>query len=356
MNFSKHYFNLKGKNAEKLVHDLALKTFLTDWCYLNPELPSGKELCDLLVVFDEVAIELENPRRGKEQFDSTAIKEVYSISVLLGEGEEVFSFAEHVKNRTIHVFTRDFTQIALNELDTISDFIKYLRTKEALIGENKQFIILGGEEELLAHYLMNNRSFEEFKKADLIILEQGSWEQIQNREEYKAKKKEDEISYLWDSIINRAHEGSVEYERVARELARPNRFERRYLSKTYLDAQMRADENGKYDLFRRILPMDGVTYCFLFAAQEPREMRVAMLSAICWIARGTFHKNIKVIGIASEKKVRPARSYDFCLMNIPEWTKENQRNMEQLQQETRIFVDPIVSYAHEDEYPKLAKD
>jgi len=56
MEFSKKRFNLKGKNSEKLVHDLALKTFLTDWCYLNPTLPSGKELCDLLVVYDEVAL------------------------------------------------------------------------------------------------------------------------------------------------------------------------------------------------------------------------------------------------------------------------------------------------------------
>ena len=127
-------------------------------------------MCDLLVVFDEVAIiwqikdlkldnqgkckesevrknlrqlsgarrqlfelktpiELENPQRGKEQFDSTAIKEVYSILVLFGKGEEAFSFAEYVKNHSKHVFTRDFTQITLNKLDTISDFIKYLRAK-----------------------------------------------------------------------------------------------------------------------------------------------------------------------------------------------------------------------------------
>ncbi len=398
MNFSKHYFNLKGKNAEKLVHDLALKTFLTDWCYLNPELPSGKELCDLLVVFDEVAviwqikdlrldnqgkykesevrknlrqlsgarrqlfeletpIELENPRRGKEQFDSTAIKEVYSISVLLGEGEEVFSFAEHVKNRTIHVFTRDFTQIALNELDTISDFIKYLRTKEALIGENKQFIILGGEEELLAHYLMNNRSFEELKKADLIILEQGSWEHLQNREEYKAKKREDEKSYGWDGIINRAHTGSSEYERVARELARPNRFERRVLSKDYFDAYVSADNDKIHNVYRRTFALKGVTYCFLFADDtKPRDYRKGMLTWMCYIARGTYKSNRKVIGIATEKKASPTCSYDFVLLDMPEWTEQNQREMEKVKKETGILLNPMISIAHEDEYPKLEKD
>ncbi len=398
MNISKDYFYLKGKKAEQFVHELALKTFLTDWCYLNPTLPSGKELCDLLVVFDEVAviwqikdlrldkqgkykesevkknlrqlsgarrqlfeletpIELENLRRGKEQFDSTAIKEIYLISVLLGESEEVFSFAEHVKNRTIHVFTRDFTQIALNELDTISDFTKYLQAKEVLIKSDKELIIIGGEEELLANYLMNNRSFEIFKEANLIIIEQGSWEQLQNREEYKAKKKEDEISYLWDGIINKAHKGSSEYERVARELARPDRFKRRYLSKAFFEAHVKAHNDKIHDLFRRVLLADGITYCFLFADDpEPRERRIAMLSAICWIARGQYQENRRLLGIATEMKIRPTCSYDFCLMDIPEWTEENQKDMEKLQQETGILTSPITSYAHEEEYPKLVTE
>src|SRR5207302_10483253 len=54
--FDKHYFSLKGKNAENVVHELAKQSFFTDWCYLNPLLPNGQELCDLLVVFDNVAL------------------------------------------------------------------------------------------------------------------------------------------------------------------------------------------------------------------------------------------------------------------------------------------------------------
>jgi hypothetical protein len=397
-NISKSYFNLKGKNAEKLVHDLALKTFLTDWCYLNPKRPTGKELCDLLVVFDEVAIiwqikdlkldnqgkykesevrknlrqlsgarrqlfelatpiELENPRRGKERFDLTAIKEVYLISVLLGEGEEVFSFAEYVKNRTIHIFTREFTQIILDELDTIGDFTNYIRAKEALLGQNKKFIILGGEEELLAFYLLNNRSFERLNEATDIFIDQGSWEHFHNSQEYKEKKKQDEISYGWDDIINRVHEASPGYEKVARELTRPNRFERRCLSKTYFEAYVMADIDNKYPLFRRTFAQSGVTYCFLFADDtKPREYRKGMLSWMCYIARGTYKENRKVLGIATEKKASPTCSYDFVLLDMPDWTEENQKEMEKVQQETGILLNPVISIAHEDEYPKLAKD
>jgi|Deesub1362A_J573_1020465.scaffolds.fasta_scaffold02881_9 hypothetical protein len=394
-NVSKHYFNLKGKKAEKIVHDLALKTFLTDWCYLNPKLPNGKELCDLLVVFDDVAIiwqvkdlkldkngrykkaeveknlrqlsgayrqlfdlknsiELENPRRGKENFNPREIKEIYLLSALLGEGEEIFSSVEEVKGHTVHVLNKDFIEIVLNELDTISDFIDYLRKKEKFLAQDKKIIIEGGEEELLAYYLFNGRSFKRFQKANLITIQRGMWEYIQNKPEYKAKKKEDEISYVWDDIINRAHEGGSGYELVARELARPNRFQRRYLSKAYVEARIKAHEDSSNDSFRRVVPAEGVTYCFLFQNDpEPRKYRKATLGIMCFIARGKFRQNKKVLGIATEKKIRPMCSYDFCLLNIPTWTEENQAEMERIQEETGIFLNPIIKESHEDEYPRV---
>ena len=393
---SKDYFQLKGERAEGLVHDLAEKTFMTEWCFLNPKLPNSKELCDLLVVFDDIAIiwqvkdlkldsngkyknseveknirqlsgarrqlfdvktliELENSRGRKENFNPATIKNVYLISVLLGEGEEPFSFIDEIKTHKVHVFTREFTQIILNELDTISDFTDYLRAKEDIVDKGTRLANLGGEEEFLAFYLMNERSFERFNEADHIFMEAGSWEHLQNKPEYQAKKKADEISYYWNWIIDRACEGMEEYELVARELARPNRFHRRYLSKVFYDAQVKAHKDNTHDLFRRMLPGDGITYCFLFQDDpKPRGKRKDMLWAMCWIARGQHQQNKKVLGIATEQKIRPTGSFDFCLIDQPEWTEEDQHNMEQLQKETGIFVDPITSYTHEAEYPKIS--
>lgn len=394
-NSSKWYFQLKGMNAEKIVHDLATKTFLVDWCFLNPKLPNGKELCDLLIVFDEVAIiwqikdlkinergkynqsevvknlrqlsgairqlfdlktpiSLENGRRNKEIFNSSKINNIYLISVLLGEGEEVLSFIEEIKNLKIHIFTRDFTSIILNELDTISDFVDYISKKEEFINTQKSLVILGGEEEFLAYFLKNGRNFDKFNKADHIIIQDGIWQHFQNTPEYKAKKKADKISYGWDSIINRTHEASEHYERVARELARSHRFQRRYLSKAFLEAHVIAHNMVKGDLFRRIMPGEGITYCFLFQndPEENRNKRKAMLAAICWIARGKYPQNVKVLGIATEMKIKQICSYDFVLLNSPVWTEENQRNVEKLQKDTGIFVNPIVKQEHEDEYPQ----
>lgn len=391
---SRDYFRLKGENAEKIVHELAFKSFLVDWCFPNPKLPSGKELCDLLVVFDNIAviwqikdlrlgengryneaeveknlrqlsgarrqlfelkspIDLQNNRRGVERFDPNTISEVYLISVLLGEGQEIHSGVESVKNHTAHVFTREFTHLVLTELDTIADFTEYLRSKEALINSNTKVIIEGGEEELLALYLLEGRNFTRFKELNELFVQSGHWTGLQSRAEYKVKKSEDEISYGWDSIIDSAHDcDAIEYEAIARELARPNRFLRRYLSKIFFDAHVRAHEDQEHDLFRRILPLDGITYCFLLQDDvEPRERRRTMLHAVCFVARGLHRQNHKVLGIATEKVFRPTCAYDFCLLNMPEWTTENQIQFERLQVDFGIFANPSYGSASEKEYP-----
>ncbi|MDR0579853.1 MAG: hypothetical protein LBG21_04550 [Campylobacteraceae bacterium] len=46
----------QGVDAENYIEELANKAFFKDWCFKNPRLPNGKELCDLLVVFDDVVI------------------------------------------------------------------------------------------------------------------------------------------------------------------------------------------------------------------------------------------------------------------------------------------------------------
>ena len=65
-----------------------------------------------------------------------------------------------------------------------------------------------------------------------------------------------------------------------------------------------------------------------------------------------YKSNRKVIGIATEKKASPTSSYDFVLLDMPEWTEQNQREMEKVQQETGILLSPEISIMHEDEYPK----
>jgi hypothetical protein len=224
--------NLKGKNSENFVYELSQKSFITDWCYKSPKLPNGEEICDPLIIFNNVAIiwqikdlkldnnnkykesevkknlhqisvarrrlfekklniDLENPRRGKEKFNPEPINEIYQISALLGKGEDYFSGMEIIDGRFVHTFTREFTEIILGELDTISDFVEYLREKERIFSKEVGMIISGGEKELLAYYLMNERSFQEIEEMNEIIFEEGIWEDLQKRPEYGRKKETD---------------------------------------------------------------------------------------------------------------------------------------------------------------------
>jgi hypothetical protein len=99
--------------------------------------------------------------------------------------------------------------------------------------------------------------------------------------------------------------------------------------------------------------MDWTTYLFLFMDDpEPRERRRAMIGAVCLVARGKFQGNKRVLGIATEKKIRRTCSYDFCLLDIDEWTPKHQEQMEALQKGVGVFVDPKFAQVYEEEYPK----
>lgn len=397
---SPHRFRLKGAKAEDFLEALAARSFFVDWCFRSPKLPNGRELCDLLVVFDHTAIiwqakdlqldeagsykqsevtknlkqlsgayrqlfelktpiELVNARRTQERLDPGQITEVFLISALLGEREDGFSAAEEVRGHLVHVFTREFAEIALGELDTISDFVEYLRSKQKLLASGSpSIILLGGEENLLGFYLQNGRSFERMSNLNGAALDDGVWAGLQQDAGYQSKKAADRISYGWDSIIERAHEGSTKYERAARELARPNRLERRTLAQSFYDMHVAAHEDTTHPIARRITvakdpaPGRDTTYVFLFMDKGlGRESRREMLQGLCLVARDLNRANRMVVGVATEKRLEPECSYDFCIFDYPEWPEAMIKAAEQLREQFGFFKNPQRTESITREYP-----
>lgn len=385
-----HRLQIKWKNAEQVIYELATKTFLQDWCFLNPKFPDGKELCDLLIVFEknviiwqvkdlklddnwqykkqdkeknvkqlwwakrrlfesQSTIILSNDRREPFVFDPKTVESIYLISALVGGGESFGSFMEEIKSHPVHIFNRQFIEIILDSLDTISDFIHYLQSKEIFLTKDRQVIINGWEEELLGPYLHNNRSFSEFDLADLIILEKWMREKIIQKPEYIAKKEEDKISYFWDNLIDKTHQWGNEYELVARELASMSRFERRLLSKAFVEGNINASKDKTYNKYRRFIPMleKWITYCFLY--QNNIESRQNMLMMLCYVARIEFNTP-KVIGIATTQHT-PNWSHDFLLMNIPELSNETIQKIKKIKIELNILSNPKQRNIYEEEYP-----
>jgi hypothetical protein len=190
------------------------------------------------------------------------------------------------------------------------------------------------------------------EEYDNIVIDDTVWPTFSRSPRFLAKKREDEISYGWDSIIDRAHDGSTAaYERAARELARPDRFARRVLSKTFLEAY-KEHWRSPLPLFRPMTALDDTTYCFLFMEdghELPRKRRTAMLSLMCFVARGLPPFNSRVVGVATEKE---NRSYDYCIFIQPKWRPEDEARKLEIQKEYGIFVNPKVLQAGEDEYPE----
>jgi hypothetical protein len=190
-------------NSEELVYQLCTKSFLSFWSYPNPQGKKSKELCDILVVCEpdiiifsvkEVAFKNTGDRVGWERWRRAAIDEscnqiagaerwikanpnvitkdgqsglafpassrVHRIAVGLGSQSEVpMTFGDFGKG-FIHVFDEHSLNTLMEELDTISDFVKYLVDKEAFYRAGKLTLFDGGgEEDLLALYLASGRRF-----------------------------------------------------------------------------------------------------------------------------------------------------------------------------------------------------
>jgi len=215
---------------------------------------------------------------------------------------------------------------------------------------------MGGEEELLAYYLMNDRSFSKLKEGELIMLTDGFWENLTQRSEYIAKKEEDKVSYFWDFLIDKAHlSKEARYELVAREMAKLNRFERRIKSKAFFEGQAKAGLEKSNNFYRRTLPEEGITYCFLYAKTGNREIRKNRLAEVCFATRGYFKENQRVLGIATEMDILLEPSFEFCFLNFPEWTEKEEKIAEEITNRLGIFKNQELVRFTEDEYPQTTK-
>jgi hypothetical protein len=412
-----NYFSAKGRSAEEFVHELATHTFFVDWCFPNPKRSDGKELCDLLVVFGSVAIvwqvkslkldedgqpnqgeveknlrqtlgakrylletrgtiNLENARRRIKCFDFSTIQRVFLISALLCE-PNTGPMVKHCDNGDyVHVMTGRFIELCLGELDTVRDFISYLEEKERFYNSGVSVAISGGEEELLAFYLLHDRSFSEFQGKARVLVDGGIWAGLHARPEYIAAQKANEMSHTWDHLIDETHnrmEEGAKYELIAREMASLTRFERRVASQAFVGALMSTLGHDLPRLsFRRVFTLEpddhrlrsDITFCFLFhdvpnprdsqsGYDKERQSRVGELEAMLYVTRCRIDKPV-VVGIATEPMVdSPGRSFDFELLQMPVVSSEWRASAEDVARRTGMLVDPRWISGHSDEYPSV---
>lgn len=399
--------NQTVNSTEEFVLRLCQQSFLSLWSYANPRgNKAGKELCDILVVCEPDIIifsvkaseltehdDLSTPwsrwrkraieasvrqiygaeRRIKTarevirkdgtaglSFPEVSVRRVHRVAVALGsKGKVPILFGDFGKG-FVHVFDETSLVLIMNELDTVSDFVSYLMDKEALYKSGIRTELSGGaEEDLLALYLHRGRQFP--TEFDLLVVTDGIWKEFINKDEYKAKKRADLDSYVWDRLIDTIGkdvlQGNLEFgsslneaEKALRVMACENRFARRILGKAFKEF-IDLSSQKKVRSRMAVSPSD-IVYVFLAIPHgQDRRFRVAELGNRCLVARGLHQKHPTVIEIATER-YEPGQgfSFDIVYLHKPEWTEKDQEHTKHMQSELGYFVQPVQTPFHEDEY------
>ena len=105
----------------------------------------------------------------------------------------------------VHVFNEAALDIILSELDTVRDFTDYLAKKAAFV-RSGDLIEAHGEEDLLAYYAVriNDEGDHDFVipgGQGPLSIDSQQYARFVSNPQYQAKKRADEISYLWDRLI-----------------------------------------------------------------------------------------------------------------------------------------------------------
>jgi len=396
----------KGNIGEEFVNRIAFSSFFEYWCYPSPkdEFGDKKQICDLLIKFDDnlIIISIKNyefkdlypryftktiekaakqiygaerkllnsnrdifikhPKIDVERFPKERINNIYRVIVNLGEGVRFYPFNKETQDeKFITILDKEAFQTIVQELDTIPDFLEYLRKREELFvdktvtilpgDENdfpenttkqffeysqKQFnpferqniLISGTEHDLLANYLQNQRNFPDYfyaKKYHGIFAQlDGNWSEFNQSSQLKAKKERDKNSYFLDELVknevlNNLNENSIE---LATAIMSFDRFNRRAISNNFLQFFDTYKNLKGNKIARRYADFEGTGIVFAYYSLEmPQEMVNTFLElAIDSFCVYSNYKSKSMILIATTNEFK---QFKMCLVkNIVPFSKE----------------------------------
>ncbi|AFY37201.1 hypothetical protein Lepto7376_0805 [[Leptolyngbya] sp. PCC 7376] len=286
----------------------------------------------------------------------------------------------------IHVLNDTSLDIVMKTVDTISDFILYLSKKELFLRSDIS-VRAEGEEDLSAYYLehMNSNGEHDFQlplddqnNLSHLMFSGGFWIRFNQRPERQDQIKADEISYLWDSIIERISKDVIEAtissstpsstqeaEIALRILAKETRFKRRTLSQALFNLVDLAPLDKRAT--RYVCDSNSAEMCYVFTTlpnnpnsmsyEEYRQDREAILGLCCHSVKLQFPSIHYVVGIATEPgSHNSGRSYDLIYLDVANWTEKDYELAQQISQEFNILQNLNQSIVHNSEYPNVNLD
>ena len=291
----------------------------------------------------------------------------------------------------IHVLDEQSFQMAFSEFDTLTDFTLYLSKREKLF-RTKAYVIAYGEDCLIGRYLKRmcqgeHDFFSDEEQQQLagltgLHLDGDEYSDMLTHPQYVAKKKEDKISYLWDSLITKftdniisgeilskeGNESVDELEESIRIMALESRLSRRFLAQSIADASV---HRGQHSRFARIIPPgDSIfsksPYIFVFVDQPDnvnelhvhREYRKALMLgyADSFIDKHfPASKKVLVLGLDYQNSKHGIYSEDALLLEVETWSDEDSERAKHNATLLNIFNDDNMQYRRfrGDEYPDI---
>lgn len=349
-----------GELGEQAVNKLAFHTYLKYWCYPNPkdEQGSKKEFCDLLILFKSTAIiisvknysfkgnyekyfrstldkavsqiqgaerklfanekdvYIKHPNMKETIFNPALYTHVFRIIVNLNTTPLFYPPGQLSKNGYVHIFNWEAFLRTVLELDTVPDFVNYLKVREELFSDKEALLLTGAENDwdsytgakfhkymsnidrngmvflmisgneldLLADYYFNDKRFNEHfyskEYTDINYELDGKWEDYLGRSEVLRKKNEDRASYFIDEFVKREvlYKNDEQNIEVATELLALSRFERRILGKQFFEfAEKYKDQNGSF-IARRYGKVSDLTIGYLLhGSSMPDDMVLKLM-------------------------------------------------------------------------------
>lgn len=379
--------------SERYVANLCQKSFLPFWNFPNPVGKKNKELCDVLVVCGNYILIIsvkdirmsnhsdENVRyeRWVKKAIEDSAKQIYGAERFLKTTDEVYA-----KNRTnkislppkgeriifriaiafgsdntfplpygdfsqgfVHVFDEESTSILLSELDTITDFTKYLTDKVQFL--KGKYFSMPKESDFLAFYIQTSLDVDE--KVDSIVSDGGLWDSYIESEEYSEWQNLLPQSYIWDYMITQLHNYHITIEttdehrneleeaiRVINQESRINRIELGGI----LDNAIQRNSSA-----RMLRPLKDANHCYVFMPLTSKnwEGKEKELELRCIVARMENPSVEKVIGIGFGNNSNGQDVYDICAHYIPEMSEEFIARAKEVQNELGYFKKPTISHS-----------
>jgi hypothetical protein len=385
--------------SEELVARLCQRSFLKLWTHPNPIGKNGKELCDCLVIcgqhiliisVKEVDFQDTGDRVGWDRWHRAAVEK--SVKQIWG-AERWLRIADRVVRKDgravelplkaarrfhrvtvslggrgavplrwgdfghgfVHLLDEYSLEKALGELDTITDFVDYLRASEELFARGVRPVFSGaGVEDLLAMYVRSGASFgiviDDGLVPDTVIVTEGIWDALVRDPEYLARNVDLESSYAWDKLIEYyvddlltdgmfdMHSKQVSKDELALvAMALQPRAHRANLADKFLEfLSPQCNEVAA----RVLVVANATAFVFMGGDSEDRERRSQELALRCLVVRGRCDGYVTtVVGIATDrpKAGKRGHSSDILYLHLPTWSEEDSKKIDRIQSELGYF-------------------